>query len=410
MRPFSVVLSLLLTASLAYYVYTPLPDGVQEPWKLVLLAATIRTVSNFAALKHRLGLGHYVSSIRQFRETLLESDADEEFVPAVKVSDVTFSGVPLRVYEASGGEGSLRRGLVYFHGGGWAFGSAKKGSYDKVTRIVSAELNAVVVSVEYRLYPEVQFPEPYLDCLAAAKYFLSAEVLSKYSVDPERVGVSGDSAGGNLAAAVAQEISQDSSVTVKFSVQALIYPALQALDFSTPSALQNHNVPVLYRSSLVQFWMQYLGVELSLREPFSSNQHSSLQQPLLTPELRARFDWTLLLPPERRKNHRPVVADQGLEGILETVLALLDVRASPLLARSEVLSKCPKAYILTCEFDVLRDDGLMYARRLRDAGVQVTSAHYECFHGCFSLLFWPVEFDVGKTALANYIDWLRDSL
>lgn len=58
----------------------------------------------------------------------------------------------------------------------------------------------------YRLYPEVQFPEPYLDCLAAAKYFLSPEVLDKYSIDPERVAVSGDSAGGNLAAAVAQEV------------------------------------------------------------------------------------------------------------------------------------------------------------------------------------------------------------
>lgn len=58
----------------------------------------------------------------------------------------------------------------------------------------------------YRLFPEVLFPEPFLDCVAAAKYFLSLEVLDKYAIDPERVAVSGDSAGGNLAAAVAQEV------------------------------------------------------------------------------------------------------------------------------------------------------------------------------------------------------------
>lgn len=58
----------------------------------------------------------------------------------------------------------------------------------------------------YRLYPEVHFPVPYLDCLAAAKHFLSPGVLSSYKVDPQRVGIAGDSAGGNLAAAVVQEV------------------------------------------------------------------------------------------------------------------------------------------------------------------------------------------------------------
>lgn len=58
----------------------------------------------------------------------------------------------------------------------------------------------------YRLYPEVLFPVPYLDCLAAAKHFLSPAVLAKYLIDPDRVAVAGDSAGGNLAAAVAQTV------------------------------------------------------------------------------------------------------------------------------------------------------------------------------------------------------------
>uniref|UniRef100_A0A8C6V366 Neutral cholesterol ester hydrolase 1a n=1 Tax=Neogobius melanostomus TaxID=47308 RepID=A0A8C6V366_9GOBI len=205
MRGIPLIITLLLTVSLAYYIYLPLPEAIQRPWKLMLLDATFRTAVYIAALKQWLGFDHYIISIRRTSE-FFDKNPDPEFLPGVIVSDETFSGVPVRVYEASGGEGGLKRGLLYFHGGGWAMGSAKKGAYDKMSRIWSDELNAVVVSVEYRLYPEVQFPVPYLDCLTAAKYFLSAEVLSKYSIDPERVAVSGDSAGGNLAAAVAQEV------------------------------------------------------------------------------------------------------------------------------------------------------------------------------------------------------------
>ncbi|XP_020795647.1 neutral cholesterol ester hydrolase 1-like [Boleophthalmus pectinirostris] len=408
MRPF-LIITLLLTVALAYYVYTPLPDALDEKWKLMSLDVVLRTTMHYAALKHWLGYDHYIHTIRNIAGSL-DPPPDPDFLPGVKVRDETFAGVPVRVYEASGGEGSLRRGLMYFHGGGWALGSAKGSSYDRMSRILAHELNAVVVSVEYRLYPEVQFPVPYLDCLAATKHFLSSEVLSKYSVDPDRVGVSGDSAGGNLAAAVSQEISQGPDISIKFSVQALIYPALQALDFNTPSDLQNHNIPVLPLDDLIKYWMQYLGIDLSLRDQVKLNRHSSLQQTHLTPELRARFDWKKLLSPKYHKNNKLVVAEKGLAGIIERVPALLDVRASPLLADTGVLSKCPKAYIMTCEFDVLRDDGFMYARRLEEAGVQVTSVHYDDgFHGCFSFVS-NLEFKVAQRAVRDYMSWLQENL
>ncbi|CAK6965941.1 neutral cholesterol ester hydrolase 1a [Scomber scombrus] len=341
------------------------------------------------------------------------SESSGGVMPGVKVSDITFAGVPVRVYEPpAGGEGHLRRGVMFFHGGGWALGSTKKGTYDTINRMVSDELNTVVVSVEYRLYPEVYFPEPYLDCLAAAKHFLSPEVLARYAIDPERVAVSGDSAGGNLAAAVAQEVSNDDSMSVKFSVQALIYPVLQALDFNTPSYLQNQNIPILHRPLMVRFWLQYLSADLSLQSQFLVNNHSSLHQSAITPELRARLDWSvLLLPKYKKNNNKPLIVENESRGFVKEVPGLLDVRAAPLLAESEVLAKGPRAYILTCEYDVLRDDGLMYARRLQDAGVTVTSDHYEDgFHGCFSFIQWPLEFDVGKRALRGYINWLQNNL
>ncbi|KAF7662994.1 hypothetical protein LDENG_00221330 [Lucifuga dentata] len=385
----------------------------------MLLDAGFRAMIHLGDLKQWLGFGSCMESIRQSTEGFIGlitmvsgSDSGGGVVPGVKVSDTTFDGIPVRVYEPPpGGESHLRRGMLYFHGGGWALGSAKKGTYDIINRLLSDELNAVVVSVEYRLYPEVHFPVPYLDCFAAAKYFLSPDVLAKYTIDPERVAVAGDSAGGNLAAAVAQQISTDDSISVKFSVQALIYPALQALDFNTPSYLQNPYMPVLSRSLMVQFWLQYLGADLSLQPQLLANNHSFLHQSAITPEIRARIDWSVLLPPKYRKDYKPVVMEKGSRGLVKEVPGLLDARVAPLLAGPEVLAKCPRAYVLTCEYDVLRDDGLMYVRRLQDAGVVVTSDHYDDgFHGCFSMSFWPFDFDVGRRVLRAYFSWLQNNL
>lgn len=198
---------------------------------------------------------------------------------------------------------------------------------------------------------------------------------------------------------------------VKFSVQALIYPALQALDFNTPSFLDNQNIPVLYRTLMVRFWLQYLGLDLSLQPDVLANNHSSLDHSNITRELRARLDWTLLLPPRHKKSHKKVIVEKGSEGTATEVPGLLDVRASPLLAGPEVLAKCPRAYILTCEYDVLRDDGLMYVRRLQDAGVTVTNDHYEDgYHGAFSFIVWPFDFELGQRVVRGYFNWLKNNL
>ncbi|XP_061661114.1 neutral cholesterol ester hydrolase 1-like isoform X2 [Syngnathoides biaculeatus] len=284
-------------------------------------------------------------------------------------------------------------------------------SYDLMCRKMAEELDAVVISVDYRLAPEAVFPDQYHDALAAARAFLSEDVARRYGLDRERLCVSGDSSGGNLAAAVAQELGSDDSVTARFKAQALIYPVLQALDFHTPSYQQNRAVPILFRPVMARFWLLYLGADPSLAPALLANNHSTPGQPDLGPDVRSRLDWTALLPAERKKGFRPVVAETGSPGLLARVPALLDARAAPLLAEREVLRKTPDAYVLTCEFDVLRDDGLMYAQRLRQAGVRVTSDHYDDgFHGCLSFAHLPVLSAVGRRALDNFVRWLDRNL
>ncbi|KAJ8387174.1 hypothetical protein AAFF_G00159860 [Aldrovandia affinis] len=406
-RFFSV--TCLLTVSVAYYIYIPLPNTIAEPWKLMLLDATFRSAMRLGNLAHDLGLSHHIH-VLNFAVNHFEMQGPESS-EGVHVQDTSFSGVQVRVFESTQGEeGQLKRGVVYLHGGGWALGSARMRSYDFLCRKMAEELNAVIVSVDYRLAPKVRFPEQYDDALQASRYFLLPEVLSRFSVNPDRVAVSGDSAGGNLAAAVAQQIATDSTLSVKFKLQALIYPVLQALDFNTPSYQQNRDVPILYRSLMARFWLEYLDGDPSFIQPMLANSHTALDLNRATPGL-TKLNWTRLLPPAIRRHYKPVVQARGMARIIEEVPALLDVRAAPLLAELDILRQTPRAYILTCEHDVLRDDGLMYGRRLEEADVAVTNDHYEDgFHGCMIFAFWPTYFSVGGRTVKNYIHWLDQNL
>lgn len=398
-----------LLAAAAYYIYLPLPSGVCEPWKLMLLDAVFRPTLLASEIAHELGVCHRVDVMNWLVD--LVEDVDARSCAALHVTDTLLGGIPTRVYRPKRGK-KLKRAVLYYHGGGWALGSMRMASFDYICRTVAEELDAVVMSVNYRLVPEVVFPDQYEDAMAAARAFLSEEVYQRYGIDPERMCVSGDSAGGNLAAAVSQALAVDDTHEVKFKIQALIYPVLQTLDFHTSSYQQNHGVPILHRHIMIRFWLQYLGGDSSLEPVLLANNHSALDEPAVTAAMRSKVNWTVLVPPtERPRLFKPLVRKTGTPGVVGRLPALTDVRAVPLLAESDVLSRTPKAYVLTCEFDVLRDDGLMYVSRLRDAGVEVTSDHLvDGFHGCMVYARLPVLSNVGGRSLKSYIRWLDENL
>ncbi|KAI5091961.1 neutral cholesterol ester hydrolase 1-like, partial [Silurus meridionalis] len=403
-----LLFSVLLALVVSYFRVPALPGTVAEPCKLLLLDSVFRTMMWAAKLVQDLGLSNQMRVLNSMALWVeLRAPRSSE---RVRVSDMTFSGVQARVFESmSPGPHRLKPAVVYFHGGGWALGSARMRSYDLLCRKMAEELDAVIISVDYRLVPDVYFPGQYEDAIRACRNILTHEVLERFFVDPSRLAVSGDSAGGNLAAAVAQELALDSSSSIRFKVQALIYPVLQALDFNTPSYQQNGDVPILYRSLMVRFWLEYLNGDQNLVHALLVNNHTVQNQEAAT--AKQKLDWTRLLAPKFTKHYKPVVPHQGSPQILQQLPSLLDTRAAPLLAKDEVLKLVPPAYIMTCEHDVLRDDGLMYAQRLEEAGVPVTTDHYEQgFHGIMMFGFFPACFSVGLQSQRNYIHWLQNNL
>ncbi|XP_054022549.1 neutral cholesterol ester hydrolase 1 [Dryobates pubescens] len=403
------ILLTALAALAAYYVYLPLPSTLSDPWKLMLLDATFRATQQTCHLIDYLKLSHHLIALNFLISTFDKVDFSSH--KDIKITDTVFDGVEVRVYQPlAKQDGGLKRSIVYIHGGGWALARAKMGAYNHLCRIMAESLNAVVVSVEYRLVPEVCFPEQWYDALRATKHFLQPDVLAEYSVDPSRIAISGDSAGGNLAAAVCQQLSKDEHLTIRPKLQALIYPVLQAFDFSTPSYQQNMNIPILRRTVMIDYWTYYLNANSDLAASLLINNHTALDVGQAA-SFRERLNWTALLPSSFKKSYKPLIQTTGKAEIVQEVPALLDVRAAPLLAEDEALQLQPKTYILVCENDVLRDDGTMYAKRLERAGVEVTLDYFEdCFHGCMIFTSWPADFSAGVQTRDSYIKWLDENL
>ncbi|NXS61086.1 AAAD deacetylase, partial [Brachypteracias leptosomus] len=355
-------------------------------------------------LAEQLGLMHSMEALMIITTAeYVEPKSDEN----VTVTDTELSNVPVRLFMPRKASDGLRRGLVYFHGGGWCLGHAGMKSYDRLTRRIASGLNAVVVSVNYRLAPQHHFPAQFEDVYSVTKFFLQSHVLSQYGVDPDRVCVAGDSAGGNLAAAVAQQLLEDPEVKTKLRAQALIYPALQTLDLDLPSYRDNKHEPILTKSMMTRFWSEYFTRDPSLREAMASNSHV----PPESSHLFQLVNWSSLLPEEMKKGHVYTSPVPGGSELAQKYPGFLDPRAAPLLASDARLRPLPPTYVLTCEYDVLRDDGAMYAQRLRAAGVPVTHDHAkDAFHGAMMFVSSPLELAVGHRLLNRLIEWLDENL
>ena len=245
---------------------------------------------------------------------------EPEAVP--EVEDLRIHGpdgaIPIRIYSPEGLKPAPA--LVYFHGGGWVV--CDLDTHDCICRAIARRSGAVVVSVDYRLAPEHRFPAAVIDCYAATNWV--AENAERLGIDPRRIVVGGDSAGGNLAAVVALESRDEAGPHI--ALQVLVYPVTDLSSLDTPSYREFAEGYGLTASEMEWFREQYLA-----RPEDARSVHAS---PLLAPDL------------------------HGL----------------------------PPALVITAECDPLRDEGEAYAKRLEAAGVPVRYTRYAgMIHPFFSL-------------------------
>ncbi|XP_053160339.1 arylacetamide deacetylase isoform X2 [Hemicordylus capensis] len=395
---------LIASALLAYYIYSPIPENVEQRWKLMLINACFKTLGHMSTVAEKLGLANYMEILMILTNMEHTAPRSDE---KVTVTDTKFNGVPVRLYVPKGQPDSLKRAVIFIHGGGWCVGGSAMEPYDLLSRQTSERLNAIVISVEYRLAPKYHFPVQFEDVYTVAKYFLQSSILEQYNVDPSRICISGDSAGGNLAAAVAQQLLDDPDVKVKLKIQALLYPALQTIDMDLPSYQDNEYMPILPKSLMLRFWSEYFTTDISLHKAMETNQ-------LVPAELSHLFkyvNWSNWLPEKFKKGHIYTTPTHGSSKLGEKYPGFLDPRAAPLLVDDIKLRGLPLTYVVTCQHDVLRDDGIMYVSRLREAGVQVTHDHVEdAVHGALIFITSPFTLTTGQRMVNNYLEWLNKNL
>ncbi|NXJ91737.1 ADCL4 protein, partial [Corythaixoides concolor] len=249
-------------------------------------------------------------------------------------------------------------------------------AYERTCRYFARKTNSVVVSVGYRLAPEHPYPAQFEDCLTATIHFM--RTAQDYGVDPSRIIICGDSSGGTLTAAVAQALVNRRDLP-KLRAQILIYPYLQCVDLNLPSYQQNEKIPILIKERTLVLGLKYLNIDCQITEALFSNSH-------VPEELRLKYQkWVSAdnIPHEfKTRGYKPNTKNPYSEKLYSLIKPFFDTVFSPLLAEDSVIARLPEAFILTCEFDVLRDDGLLYKKRLEDHGIKVTWCHLqEGFHG-----------------------------
>ena len=257
-----------------------------------------------------------VKSGRPAYHTLSPKEARQLFIdtrpastpqpPAIgSVRNLSAGSIPIRVYRPAGVPDATRLPvLVFFHGGGWVIGDLD--THDTLCRQLTAEAGISVVAVDYRLAPEHKFPAAADDAWAATKWVV--EHAAELGVDPGKLAVGGDSAGGNLAAVVALQARDAGGPAIK--LQALLYPVTD-MGAETQSYRDLADGYMLTREGMRWFIAHYLG--------------------------------------------KPQDAE--------------DWRASPIRARS--FAGVAPALIVTAGYDPLREEGDAYAQKLRAAGVNV---------------------------------------
>uniref|UniRef100_A0A8C2SRB2 Arylacetamide deacetylase-like 4 n=1 Tax=Coturnix japonica TaxID=93934 RepID=A0A8C2SRB2_COTJA len=325
------------------------------------------------------------------------------------IKDLTVDEVPLRIYQPKWPPAGKRRGILYFHGGAGTFGSISKkpASFIFKVKLKSVPLrfkcDSVVVSVGYRLGPEHPYPGQYSDCLNATLYFMRN--LDEYHVDPALIIIGGDSCGANFATVICQ-ILVNTRHLPKVRAQMLLYPGLQGLDFQLPSYQQNASVPILSRKLVIYFCFRYLNKKPSHLEDIIQNCH--------VPESMKRKykKWISAdnIPDDFKiRGYKPQKHTSFKPEAHEAIKEVLKMTFSPLLAEDAIVCQLPESYIVTCEFDVLRDDGLLYKKRLEDNGVRVTWYHSENgFHGILAFFGYGIfSFLSGKKILDNTVNYIN---
>lgn len=294
------------------------PEG-SNPYVAPQVRAILKRMQESMAERGPIGSAPPELMRRRFNEDV---SAWNQELPELQTTDLLCpcrpGGVATRLYDPDPQAGLLPA-LIFIHGGGWVAGDLD--TNERTLRLLALRSGARILSIDYPLSPEHRFPVALDWCVSVSRWLRQQG--ADWGLDPERLGIGGDSAGGNLALATALDLQGAGEAWLQYML--LVYPALSP-HADTPSHARFGGGDFgLGSEGMAFFWSSYLG------------EHENRSDP----------------------------------------------RAAPLLADKAGL---PPACLITAGLDPLTDDSTRLAEQLQQAGVPVTRKHYEgVIHGFFSM-------------------------
>ncbi|XP_052802437.1 neutral cholesterol ester hydrolase 1-like [Mya arenaria] len=413
---FWAIIVFLVSLFIGYCRDSHVPEEIPETWKVRMIDAAMRLYKHLVTCLVNVGLTDHFSPLdRKLADWFILTQmtghpwgmsltADQ----TLKIKDTVIAGVQTVVYEPVANFLSQDRPvLVFLHGGGWSTLSVD--SYDPLVRKIARESGVVIISVNYRLSPQYPYPVPLQDSLNVVNYVVNNP--DEFRVDPQRIAVGGDSSGGNMAASIALRLKH------KLAMQILVVPALQFFNFQTTSTAENS---MYFHDSVnsptsVLLVTNYLGIPPEHSRQLLENNHTS--RSLRLSHMAKRVDQKIWMRRDLVRNKQLLETlntdsnsgNEALSDLLEELIT--NPYVVPLMADDKMLRATPEAYIVTCGYDVIRDDGVMFAQRLNYVGTKVTHKHYKSgFHHAWFFPHGPLKVQVGADIVNDLIKFLSHRL
>jgi acetyl esterase/lipase len=227
-------------------------------------------------------------------------------------------------------------------------------------------------------------------------------------IDPDRIAVGGDSAGGNLAASVSLRLKK------KIKLQLLLVPVFQMFTYNTTSVISNQKYFSKTVNNLMQivFWTNYIGCGSEYISDMIENRHTSSE--LKSSKYASFVDgekWLIrkYIDEDLKRKDLTQKTDFGMKETPDCLKRkMLDPFICPLMADKEMFKDLPRAYIMTAGYDLIRDDGIMYAQRLKDAGVSLDLInHRTSFHNALTFVEGPLTLGIAKHTIQNIANYVQ---
>uniref|UniRef100_A0AC35UFN9 Abhydrolase_3 domain-containing protein n=1 Tax=Rhabditophanes sp. KR3021 TaxID=114890 RepID=A0AC35UFN9_9BILA len=370
--------------NLKKYFWVSLPDGMEDRETVVGLQMFLKL---FHALPSDLldcvfGKLFYFKLLRFW--TSLQWLCNYDKPKDIEIRQVVVGGVPCTLYLPLGQLRQSDTCIIFSHGGGYAL--LHPYNYELMSVNHVRKIGCAILSIDYTLAPTKIYPGQLNEVMAVILDFHEDKAL-EWGLSPLDITLFGDSAGANLVTVACNKLNKQGKGHL-IKNQILIYPTTSGTDFLSPSYLkfyEQYSDHVLVTPEMkATMYLLYFGLEITNErvEKMLYNEHVPEELRKLEDLCHDKIPEELWSDIKIKRIARPV--DNELVEVFKPFL--YDPEIFPIMEKDEILRKCPRTWIVTADFDMVRDEGIFYHKKLQKLGVNSQWTHYKgTSHGFLSL-------------------------